>query len=321
MASTLPRTDKLRKGQRARMGGGFGWGGEDAYCITPAPPRTPPPLPPPPAAAAAASGGAAPGGAAGGAAGAAARGHRLLGVADGVGSWGEQGIDAGKYARALVQVASRPVTARPVTARARSLRLTGSPWAPGPILPTLSPARTLPLAPTRTRPRTVQASLEHFEAVVAARTPATHSGSSSGSSSGGGGGGSSGGGGGGGGALVHSLQLSAVAELVARASKDACATGVQGSSTLCLVHVGARARHAAAANCHQPPPTAVVTHARLPSQLLAQHLPPPAATCACDCPRLLPPYNQPPPTAPNRRQPPPTAANRRQPPQTARPRA
>lgn len=80
-AATLPRTDKVRKGQRSRITAHLGWGGEDAYFIAPR------------------AEGARAGGLAGGA------GQWMLGVADGVGSWERQGIDAGKYSRSLIQAA------------------------------------------------------------------------------------------------------------------------------------------------------------------------------------------------------------------------
>lgn len=88
-AATLPRTDKIRKGQRSRITASLGWGGEDAYLIAPqARPRR------------------RDGGASAAAGGACADwAHRMLGVADGVGSWEAQGIDAGKYSRSLIEAA------------------------------------------------------------------------------------------------------------------------------------------------------------------------------------------------------------------------
>lgn len=71
-AGLLPRSDKLRAGKRGRIGGRVGWGGEDAYFCAKA--RD-------------------------------GRRQWVLGVADGVGSWEESGIDAGLYSRSLVEYA------------------------------------------------------------------------------------------------------------------------------------------------------------------------------------------------------------------------
>lgn len=80
-AATLPRTDKLRKGQRSKITAHLGWGGEDAYFIAPQ--------------------------AKGGRGGSQSSEvtHWMMGVADGVGSWEAQGIDAGKYSRSLIEAA------------------------------------------------------------------------------------------------------------------------------------------------------------------------------------------------------------------------
>lgn len=80
--AAMPRTDKIRHGQKARVSASLGWGGEDAFFVTQ-----------------------------GVAAGSAVW---TLGVTDGVGSWRDAcGIDAGEYSRQLAMAALAAEEAAP----------------------------------------------------------------------------------------------------------------------------------------------------------------------------------------------------------------